>query len=218
MKTMLEGRGIKMIFTTIHATMVERVNRTIKEMIDVYLRSTNSKTITKVLPKVLLNYNGSFHRSIGMTPNQAATAEINKVRANLEIASKRLVKRPVIMEGDSVRHALKPTVGKKTYARPKFSAEVHEVKEKDGGEYTTDKKVQGKNKTYLRAHLLKVDSVETSTAKADLEGTLEGRLKVKGGLRAGGKTRKAADTTAGEDRKKRPTRTRKKIDPGFFVR
>ena len=52
-RKLLKDHGIEQIFTLTHATMVERLNRTLKELLYKYLQSTNTKTITNVLPKIL---------------------------------------------------------------------------------------------------------------------------------------------------------------------
>jgi len=59
-KKLCDELGIKLVFTFRHAAIVERFNRTIKEMLNKYLQSTNSKTITNVLPKMIRNYNASY--------------------------------------------------------------------------------------------------------------------------------------------------------------
>src|SRR5690606_15641065 len=69
-KKLLDDNGIQLIFTLTHAPIVERFNRTLKEMLFKYLQSTNSKTITNVLPKILDNYNNSYHKTIQMAPNE----------------------------------------------------------------------------------------------------------------------------------------------------
>ncbi len=63
-KKLCKKLKIELVFTIRHAPIVERFNRTIKEMLSKYLQSTNSKTITNVLPKIVHNYNNSFHTTI----------------------------------------------------------------------------------------------------------------------------------------------------------
>jgi hypothetical protein len=217
MKTMLDGKGVKLIFTTIHAPMVERVNRTIKDLINVWSVKTDSKNIEVLLPDVLENYNTSKHLSIGMTPNQAATANKDVVRANLELVAKPYVERPEVKVGDTVRYKEKDPKLKKGYAKPKFSEGTPAVVTKEEGQYTTDRVVQGKNKVYLRAHILKSGSVQKGKIVPNLEGTLEGRLKQPGGLKATGKTRAAAKVSAIDERKAKPSRIRKQVDSGVFL-
>ena len=50
-RKLMKDLNVELIFTLRHAPVVERFNRTLKEMLHKYLQVTNSKTITKVLPK-----------------------------------------------------------------------------------------------------------------------------------------------------------------------
>ncbi len=61
---LMKENGIEVIFSLTHAQMVERLNRTIKELLYKFLQSTGTKTITNVLPKIIQNYNNSYHSTI----------------------------------------------------------------------------------------------------------------------------------------------------------
>lgn len=226
MKTYLSGLGVKQIFTTIHATIVERVNRTIKELINVWAVKSNTVTIANILPDILENYNTSKHESLGgqsgLTPNEAEHADPDIVRAYLELKAKPYQERPEIKKGDEVRYKEKPIVirTKNTgYAKPAWSEDMPAVIKRKEGQYKTDRVVNSRNKVYLRAHIKKIDEVDNKKIDATkyLKGTKEGQLTQTGGLRATGKTRAKAKTTAAEDRKTRPTRSRKPVEHGFFV-
>src|SRR5437879_3187966 len=78
-KKLMDKHGIELIFTLRHATIVERLNRTIKEMLYKYLQSTIQKR-SHVLPKILKNYNNSYHRIIGMAPNEVRAMKIRFLR------------------------------------------------------------------------------------------------------------------------------------------
>ena len=56
----MKENKIEVIFSLTHAPMVERLNRTIKELLEKYLQATGTKTITNVLPKIIKNYNNSY--------------------------------------------------------------------------------------------------------------------------------------------------------------
>jgi len=71
-RKLLKDHGIEQILTLGHATIVERFNRTIKELLTKYLQSTNTKTIINVLPKILENYNNSYHKTIERSPNEVS--------------------------------------------------------------------------------------------------------------------------------------------------
>lgn len=217
-KELMAEKQIELVFSANHAPVVERVNRTIKEMIDKYLKSTNSKTITNILPKILKNYNNSFHKTIRITPTEA-TDNTNKeqVKANIQGAAKPEVKRPDIKIGDHVRYVIKIVANKVSYAKPKYSEEIFTVTAiDDQGRYTIDRTGKGL-KTFVRAHLLKVDKgkVEHNNNEADLDGTLEGRLKK--GLKKK-VVHKLPAQSAAEERSARPSRIRKQVDHGAFIK
>ena len=69
-KKFLDEHKVELVLTLRHATIAERFNRTFKELLYKYLQSTKTKTIINVLPKILNNYNNSYHKTIGMAPNE----------------------------------------------------------------------------------------------------------------------------------------------------
>lgn len=170
-KRLCDELGIHLIFTIRHAPIVERFNRTVKEMLSKYLQSTNSKTIVNVLPKIVANYNNSFHSSIGMAPS-----EVNK--DTMHIAQINLIKRSTIVPyysfevGDRVRVQVKPKSFVKGY-KPKFSKTIYEVTEKGKGYYLTTKD----DRKYLRSNLQKVTEAEENPEAPELEDTREGQLR-----------------------------------------
>lgn len=170
-KKLMEENNIELVLTLRHATIAERFNRTIKELLYKYLQSTNSKTITNVLPKILNNYNNSYHKTIGMAPNEVTEENVDQVYEN--ILKKSVIKfREKIVPGDRVRVMLKKKSFEKGY-QPKFSKEIYKVKAIEGKYYVID----GLQRKYLRAFIEKVGEVEKNPIPADLVGTLEGRLK-----------------------------------------
>jgi len=56
--------NINVIYTLTHAPFVERFNRTLKEMLSKYMLASESKTMTKVLPRIIRNYNDSYHSAL----------------------------------------------------------------------------------------------------------------------------------------------------------
>ncbi len=115
---LMKENNIEVIFSLTHAPMVERLNRTIKELLEKYLQTTNTKTITKVLPKIIENYNNSYHSKIKMAPN-----EVNKNNQMevYNIVAKATIKiREPIKVGDKVRVQLKKKSFQQGY-KPKFS-------------------------------------------------------------------------------------------------
>ena len=76
-ESVLKGYGIELfhIYSQNKAALVERLNRTIKEMLEKIFTATNSKTWIHVIDDVMQIYNNRYHRSIGMTPNEAPSRE-----------------------------------------------------------------------------------------------------------------------------------------------
>ena len=166
---LMKEYNIEVIFSLTHAPMVERFNRTLLEK---YLQTTNTKTITNVLPKILENYNNSYHSTIKMAPNEVN--ENNQMEVFNNIVSRATIKlREPINVGDKVRVQLKRKTFQKGY-KPKFSKEIYTVDAKEGRYYI----INSLNRKYLRAFLQKVsDDVEVGISPIDLEGTKEGFLK-----------------------------------------
>ena len=101
---LMNEKGIELIFTLTHAPMVERLNRTIKELLHKYLQATGTKTITNVLPKIMQNYNNSYHSTIQMAPNEVN--ESNQAQVYNNIAKKANIKlREPINVGDRVGYS-----------------------------------------------------------------------------------------------------------------
>jgi hypothetical protein len=169
-KSLCNELGIELKFTIRHAPIVERFNRTIKEMLNKYLQSTNS-TITTVLDKMVNNYNNSFHSTIGMAPNEVNEDNMHIVQMNLIRKLKR-ARHSELKEGDKVRVQVKPKSFVKGY-KPKFSKEIYDVEDLGKG-YV---KVSKDDRKYLRGNLQKVEEYEINPEKPDLKGTREGLLK-----------------------------------------
>lgn len=170
-KQLMKDNNIEIIFTLTHAPMVERLNRTLKELLYKYLQSTETKTITNVLPKIVQNYNNSYHSTIRMAPNEVN--ESNQAQVYNNIVKRATIKiREPIHVGDKVRVQLKKKSFTKGY-KPKFSKEVYTIDAKEGKYYM----INALNRKYLRAFLQKVGEVEVGISPIDLEGTQEGFLK-----------------------------------------
>jgi len=58
------------VYSQYKSALVERFNRTLRERITKYTTKTGNKKWVTVLPKLLVSYNNSKHRGIGMTPSE----------------------------------------------------------------------------------------------------------------------------------------------------
>ena len=128
-KKLCDDHKIELILTIVHAPMVERVNRTIKQMLYRFLESTKSYTITEVLPNILGAYNTSYHNTIKMSPIDARdTKNHSTVLKNI------VINRPILEVGDKVRVRVKPKAFDKNY-KSQFTKGVHTIQSKIGKFY-----------------------------------------------------------------------------------
>lgn len=119
-------------FTTynkeIKSSIAERFNKTIKDKIIKYMYANQTKRYIDVLPKLVYNYNNSYHRSIKMTPTEASKEENeSKVYKNL-YSSTSFKKKPKFKVGDKVRISKIKTTFMRGYD-PTFTTEVFTVSE-----------------------------------------------------------------------------------------
>ncbi|MDR3478336.1 MAG: hypothetical protein P4M14_09930 [Gammaproteobacteria bacterium] len=199
-KELCDDIDAQLIFTIRHAPIVERFNRTLKEMLHKYLQSTGTKTIVNVLPKIVGNYNKSYHTAIGMAPNEVNDHTEHIVQINL---LKNLTPNPYtkLKVGDLFRVQVKPQSFVKGY-KPKFSKTIYEITEKGNGYYKTTKG----DRLYLKSNLQKVDSYEINPEKPDLEGTREGHLR-----ELHSRPREEREENVEEESVRRPTRERRPV-------
>jgi len=83
-KSWLEKKGVKLfsVSSDKKAGIVERFNRTLKNMMSRYFVQADTNKYVDVLPDLMWNYNHSFHSSLKMTPAEAVQNE-DKARENL---------------------------------------------------------------------------------------------------------------------------------------
>ena len=107
-KQILERFGIHhySIKTPRKASIVERLNRTLKSRIEKYFFKNKTKNWIKVLPNITENYNNTYHRSIRMSPNDVNDKNHDEVFKHL-FPDVGLKPEPRLKTGDIVR-ILKP--------------------------------------------------------------------------------------------------------------
>jgi len=108
------------------AQVVERWNRSLKDRMYKYFTAQDTVKWIDVLPKLLKNYNTSFHRSIKMTPTEASKMENqDKVRENLygKTSKKRA---PRYKVGDLMRITIADNVFRRGFHR-NFTLEIFEI-------------------------------------------------------------------------------------------
>jgi hypothetical protein len=106
-----------------------------------------------------------------MAPNDVTDKNSIEVWNNI-YKTIRVVKRPLVEAGDKVRVLIKEKAFQKKY-KPRWSKIIYTVTQRRGRYYYID----GLQRKYLRAHILKVNKSERPEIKPLLENTLEGRLK-----------------------------------------
>ena len=124
------------------ASIVERFNKTIKSKLYEYFTAANTLKYVDVLPKLMYQYNQTYHRSIRMTPAKVTSFNAKEVRDNLygkDVNSKKKKKKPPAFKvGDKRRLNKKFRPFKKGYL-PGWTEEVFVVREVVPGMTTTCK-------------------------------------------------------------------------------
>jgi hypothetical protein len=119
-KNMLEEKKIKLFTTNSErkASVVERLNRTMKSIMFKYFTRKNTRKYIDVLPDLVKRYNNSFHRSIKMIPADVNRTNVPKAWINLY--EKRSLfqtksKRKLLTVGDLVRISIEKLPFQKRY-------------------------------------------------------------------------------------------------------
>ena len=114
------------ILTSTKAGAVERANRTIKSMMYKIFTAKGTHKWINLLEDIAKNYNNTYHRTIGMAPNEVTWANRKKIfkrsfpNINVRIKCKLKV-------GDRVRIALNKDIFEKGYTK-NWSDEIYIVK------------------------------------------------------------------------------------------
>lgn len=96
--------------------VAERFNRTLKGMINKYLEQNSTSKWIDILPKIVNNYNNSYHTSIKMAPNLVGQVEVNSIisekKEQNENAMERIARNKINV-GDKVRLPVKRSLFQK---------------------------------------------------------------------------------------------------------
>ena len=122
---MLASRKINLIttFSERKASVVERLNRTLKSIMWRYFTYANTRRYIDILPELEAKYNNSFHRSIKMKPvdvneNNADLIWMNLYEGRLVLSKNRIeqeIKMNNLSKGDFVRISIARTTFRKAY-------------------------------------------------------------------------------------------------------
>jgi len=108
------------------ASVVERWHRTLKQRMYRYFTAHSTLRWVDALPKLVTNYNGSYHRSLGMSPLEVKPENESKVWMQLygtRLRPKTNAPKPTLKVGDKVRLNKKHRPFKKSYL-PGWTEEV----------------------------------------------------------------------------------------------
>jgi hypothetical protein len=135
--------------------IIERRNRTLRELIARYRTSYKTNRYVGVLPDIVEGYNQSIHSYLGASPLEAVTKPVVA-----DYAYQKKLDRAIVQEalevGDKVRVLLKGKTFDKKSSMIKWSIDVHKIEKIHGVEYF----VSGRKGAYRRSELKKVEVVE----------------------------------------------------------
>ena len=109
------------------ASVVERVNRTLKSKLYCYFTAVNSLCYIDVLQDLVDSYNNTFHRSIGRAPATVSLLNVRAVRRKLYGKMKSTTpKKFKFRVGDHVRLSLRKRLFKKGY-KMNWTEEIFQI-------------------------------------------------------------------------------------------
>ena len=131
--------------------IVDRFCRTIRGLINKFCTSHKTTRYIDVLPKIIDNYNSTYHSTIKCSPNDAEThvVEINEIMLKKYFMAQKQEKTFNI--GDKVRHLILLNIFEKQ-GKPKWSDNIYSVEEKKTHSY---KLSDGKVYRYYQLQLAK---------------------------------------------------------------
>lgn len=117
-KSLLHRQGVKLFTTNSErkASVVERLNRTLKGLMFKYFTKNSTRKYIDVLNEMINKYNNSYHRSIKMKPNRVTRANSPQVWLNLyENGWHDKDNNNHLRVGDKVRISIEKTTFQKRY-------------------------------------------------------------------------------------------------------
>lgn len=112
-------------FTELKASIVERLNRTLKVKMYKLFTARGSYEWLSILPEIVKSYNNTKHRTIGMKPKDVKQKHIKSILKRIYKAKKPKA-RPKFKLGDTVRISKAKRVFKKGYL-PNWTNEVFKI-------------------------------------------------------------------------------------------
>ena len=179
-KKMMKERGIDIQFIDVgdHKKLgiIDRYVRTLREKINKYMTMFNTTKYIDVLPKIISNYNSSYHSGIKKVPNDVEEDDEDVIKLTNKKYNKAKLEETKFNVGDSVRFILnRKQFEKRTLA--KWSKTVHKIISNTEHSYTLDN-----GKTYKYYELQKVNIIQ-KLERPITEPTREQMKKVRTNLR-----------------------------------
>ena len=148
------------------ASVVERFNRTFKQRLYRYMTTYNTPNYLSSLPTLVDGYNASFHRSIGMAPQEVNDDNAREVWERL-YGTKKKKKKAAFKVGDQVRLNKKHRPFKKGYL-PGWTEEVFLVSKVRLDGNVVVYKVSEWDDTPIKGTFYEEDLQKVTTADDDL--------------------------------------------------
>jgi len=142
-----------------HATaIVERVIRTLREMINQYLSVYKTNKYIDVLPNLISNYNTSNHRSLGKAPAEMDDKDVKELNNQInEINNEVYQKINKIQPGQKVRLLIKKK-GLDKGGKYSWSKQVFEIEKIEGNHFL----IKDKKRNYFFHEIQLVDDADES--------------------------------------------------------
>ena len=128
LKSVLESNNV-MLYSTENedkSSVVERWNRTMKNIMEKYFTANNTQMYIDVLPSMVDKYNRTYHRSIKFTPSDARNPSKYQHVQNALYANARKATSPKFHVGDKVRITRKEGTFEKEFT-PNWTEEVFTI-------------------------------------------------------------------------------------------
>jgi len=129
LKYFKENDVIKLVVYSpdIHAGVVERANRTIKERLYRYFHKNKTHRWVDIIDKIADGINNSVNRTIGIAPNKVTYENAQRIRNKVYGDAFTPNKRPKYKDGDLVRISEAKGVFSKGY-HPNYTMEIFKIK------------------------------------------------------------------------------------------
>jgi len=127
-KALMEEYGIHLYstFSNLHATIIERWNKTLKTLMWKEFSFRGSYKWIDILQDMVTQYNETKHHTTGMKPSDVTHAHENRLKKIFERRKRPQPKKPKFKVGDKVRVSKFKHVFEKSFT-PNFTTEIFEI-------------------------------------------------------------------------------------------